>query len=80
MEVIATKRRIDVVWDKLADPDYQALLDVLAANKPFFTVQYEDAGGMNSMVAYAGDIKAKAWHRGAGIRYWSDVSVAFIEQ
>lgn len=80
LEVIATKRRLDVVWDKLADPDYKALLNVLAANKPFFTVQYEDAGGMASMTAYAGDISAAAWHRVGGVRYWSDVSVALIEQ
>ena len=81
MEVIrAGVRRLDVTWDKMADPDYQTLLNVLAANKPFFTVQYEDAGGPQTMICYAGDISAAAWHRVGGVRYWSDVSVALIEQ
>lgn len=81
MEVIrAGVRRLDVTWDKMADSDYQTLLNVLAAHKPFFSVQYEDAGGPQTMICYAGDISAAAWHRVGGVRYWSDVSVALIEQ
>lgn len=81
MEVVrAGVRRLDVTWAQMADPDYQTLLRVLQTNKPFFSVTYEDAGGPETMTCYVGDIAARAWHRVNGVRYWSDVSMAFIEQ
>jgi len=80
MEYIATKRRVDVVWRYIPDADLQVILNLLAANKPFFTLEYPDAGGQQTMTCYAGDINASLWHTRNGIRYWSEVSIAFIEQ
>ncbi len=80
MDVIATKRRVDVTWRYLPDADLQTILDVIAANKPFFTLQYPDAGGQQTMTCYAGDINTSLWHTVGGVRYWSEVSIPFIEQ
>lgn len=80
MEVIATKRRVDVTWKMLPDSDLKQILDLLAAHKPFFMLQYPDAGGTATMTCYAGDINTSLWHTVNGVRYWQEVSVAFIEQ
>jgi len=81
MEVVrAGIRRVDVVWRYLPDPDFQTILDLLMTNKPFFTLSYPDVGGQQTMTCYAGDINASLWHTRNGIRYWSEVSIAFIEQ
>lgn len=80
MEIIATKRRVDVVWKMLKDSELQQILDLITANKPFFSLEYPDAGGTKTMTCYAGDINAGLWHTKNGIRYWQDVSIAFIEQ
>ena len=80
IEYIATKRRVDVVWRYIPDADLQVILNLLAANKPFFTLEYPDAGGQQTITCYAGDINTSLWHTRNGIRYWSEVSIAFIEQ
>lgn len=81
MEVIrADVRRVDVTWKMLPDPELQTILSVLAAHKPFFTLQYPDAGGQQTMTCYAGDVNTTLWHTVNGVRYWSEVSVPFIEQ
>lgn len=81
MEVVrAGVRRVDVTWRYLPDADLQTILDVLAANKPFFSVRYPDAGGEQTMTAYVGDINAGLWHTVGGVRYWSEVTLALIEQ
>ena len=80
MEVIATKRRVDVVWKMLPDNELQKIIDTITANKPFFSLEYPDAGGTNTMTCYAGDIITSMWHTKNGIRYWEDVSIPFIEQ
>lgn len=81
MEVIrAGVRRIDVTWRYLPDPALRTILDVLRANKPFFTVQYEDGDSMGSMTAYAGDIRRIPGHKLHGVRYWKEVQVPLIEQ
>lgn len=79
MEYIATKRRVDVTWKYLPDADLQTILNVLAANKPFFTLEYPDAGGQQTMECYAGDISTTLWHTRGGTRYWEEVTVSFIE-
>jgi hypothetical protein len=78
--VRAGVRRVDVTWTKLRDDLYEEILDLLAANKPFFEFRYPDAGGTKSMVCYAGDINADIWHTINGVRYWDTVTIAFIEQ
>ena len=61
MEVVrAGIRRVDVTWRYLPDPQLQQILDLIAANKPFMTVEYPDAGGQQQMVAYTGDITYSA--------------------
>jgi len=80
MEYIATKRRVDVVWRYIPDADLQVILNLLAANKPFFTLEYPDAGGQQTITCYAGDINTSLWHTINGVRRWSEVSISFIEQ
>lgn len=81
MEVVrADIRRVDVVWRYMPDSELQKLLDVLAANKPFFELQYPDVGGQQTMTAYVGDVNTSLWHTVGGVRYWSEVSTSFIEQ
>lgn len=80
MEIIATKRRVDVVWKMLKDSELQQILDLITANKPFFSLEYPDAGGTKTMTCYAGDIVTSLWHTKNGIRYWEEVSIPFIEQ
>ncbi len=80
MDIIATKRRVDVVWKMLPDDELQKIIDTIAANKPFFPLEYPDAGGTKTMTCYAGDILTSLWHTKNGRRYWEDVSIAFIEQ
>ncbi len=80
MEVIATKRRVDVVWKMIKDSELQTIIDTITANKPFFSLTYPDAGGTKTMTCYAGDIVTSLWHTKNGVRYWEEVSIAFIEQ
>ena len=80
MELIATKRRVDVVWKMLPDDELKTIIDTITANKPFFSLEYPDAGGTKTMTCYAGDIVTSLWHTKNGIRYWEEVSIPFIEQ
>ncbi len=80
MELIATKRRVDVMWEMMPDADLKTLIDTITANKPFFIVEYPGAGGQKTMTCYVGDITTGLWHTIGGIRYWKEVSVPFIEQ
>lgn len=80
MDLIATKRRVDVTWRMMPDDQLTQLLDAINANKPFFTVTYPDAGGQKTMTAYVGDINTSLWHTIGGVRYWQEVRLAFIEK
>jgi hypothetical protein len=80
MELIATKRRVDCVWAMITDNELQVIIDTITANKPFFSLEYPDAGGTKTMTCYAGDIVTSLWHTKNGIRYWEEVSIPFIEQ
>jgi hypothetical protein len=80
MELIATKKRVDITWKMLPDNELQKIIDTITANKPFFSLQYPDAGGSKIMTCYAGDIITSLWHTIDGVRYWEEVSVPFIEQ
>jgi hypothetical protein len=80
MELIATKRRVDVVWTMLPDDELKTIIDTITANKPFFTLEYPDVGGTKTMTCYAGDIITSLWHTKNGVRYWEEVSIGFIEQ
>lgn len=80
MEIIATKRRVDVVWKMLPDNDLKTIIDIITAHKPFFSLAYPDAGGTQTMTCYTGDIVTSLWHKIGGVRHWEEVSIAFIEQ
>ena len=80
MELIATKRRVDCVWRMLPDSDLKLIVDTITANKPFFSLEYPDTGGNETMTCYAGDIVTSLWHTKNDVRYWEEVSIGFIEQ
>ena len=80
MELIATKRRVDCVWAMITDNELQVIIDTITANKPFFSLEYPDAGSSQTMTCYSGDIVTSLWHTKNGVRYWEEVSVGFIEQ
>jgi hypothetical protein len=80
MELIATKKRVDITWKMLPDNELQKIIDTITSNKPFFTLTYPDTGGSKTMTCYAGDIITSLWHTNNGVRYWEDVSIGFIEQ
>jgi len=80
MDIIATKRRVDVVWKMLPDSELQKIINAITANKPFFSLEYPDAGEQKTMTCYVGDIVTSLYHTIGGVRYWSDVSIPFIEQ
>ena len=80
MELIATKKRVDITWKMLPDNELQKIIDTITANKPFFSLEYPDAGGTKTMTCYAGDIITSLWHTKNGVRYWEEVSIGFIEQ
>ena len=80
LEIIATKKRVDVTWKILPDSDLKAIINTITANKPFFTLEYPDAGGSKTMTCYSGDILTGLWHTKNGVRYWEEVTIPFIEQ
>jgi hypothetical protein len=80
MDIVATKRRVDVVWKMIKDSELQTIINTITANKPFFSLTYPDAGGTKTMTCYAGDITTSLWHTVNGVRYWQEVSIPFIEQ
>ena len=81
MEVIRPGvRRVDVTWILIPDAEWQTILNILAANKPFFQLKYPDAGGTQTMTCYVGDIITTLWHTVGGVRRWKEAQTAFIEQ
>ena len=80
MDIIATKRRVDVVWKMVPDSELQTIIDTITANKPFFSLEYPDTRGSKTMTCYAGDIITSLWHTKNGVRFWEDVQISFIEQ
>lgn len=80
MELIATKRRVDVSWRMISDTDLNLIINTINTHKPFFTLQYPDVGGLKTMTCYVGDINTSIWHTVDGVRYWKEVTIPFIEQ
>lgn len=82
MDVIATKTKVDLSWDKLPEADLRALITALEA-QVFYQLSYPDARdntGQATITAYTGDINYSAWHRVNGVRYWESIKVSLIEQ
>lgn len=74
-------RRLTVTWEYLPDPLLREILDLLAAFKPFVDLEYEDAGKIETMTAAVeGEIEYGMAHKVRGVRYWSHISIAFVER
>lgn len=80
MDIIATKRRVDVTWKFISDTDLALIVDTITAHKPFFTLRYPEAGRERTITCYAGDINTSLWHTIGGVRTWEECTIAFIEQ
>jgi len=81
MDIIATKRRLDLSWEIIEDNELQKILDLLDS-RVFHKVVYPDpqSGEEYPITAYVGDINQEIFQERGGIRYWRDVSMALIEQ
>lgn len=73
-------RRVDVTWRFLPDAELMAILDAIAAHRPFFEVRFPDVGGEQTILCYKGDITHNRWHTINGVKTWRDVTIPFIEQ
>lgn len=80
MEIIATKRRLDLRWEIITDTELQNIMNTLES-RVFHTVIYPDPqkGENATITAYAGDINYDVWQK-IGNRYWRNVSISLIEQ
>ncbi len=81
MELIATKRQVQLGWAVIAAPDLDYILDLLDTGV-FHQLTFPDPQGGESMTitVYVGDISYKAWQYRDGVRYWRDVSITLIER
>ena len=80
MEIIAIKRAISLVYNIISGTELGAVLTALEAT-PFHTLRYPDPqGAERTTTVYVGDIKESAWHTVGGERFWTGVSINFIEQ
>lgn len=82
MEIIAIKRKLELEWDKIAEPDLKFVLNLLEG-QTFHQVAYPDpqgAAGELTITTYVGDINKRTWHRVGGIRHWEQVRIGLIER
>lgn len=73
-------RRIEAKWKRLKDSDLQHILNVIDANKPFFTLEYPDVGGQQTKTVYSGDARYSLYKIENGERVWDEITIPFIEQ
>lgn len=81
MEIIAIKRRLDCKWSIIKGSDLKRILDLLDS-KVFHTVTYPDpkTGENHTITCYVGDINMTVSQIINADRYYTDVSIALIEQ
>lgn len=79
MEYITTKRRLNVMWSYMKDSDFQDMLSFFRLHKPFFNVVYNVSGTEEDYLCYCGNIDTKLGYILNGIRYWEEITIAFIE-
>ena len=81
MDIIATKRRLDLSWEIIEDNELQKILDLLDS-RVFHTVVYPDpqSGEEYTITAYVRDINQEIFQKRGGVRYWRGVTLALIEQ
>ena len=83
VEIIAYKRRLQVTWALMRDPDLQTLLTLLEDHGPFVQVDFAPEGAEpQSMVAAVEEpIETGLWYKAPdGSRFWRDVTVTFVER
>lgn len=83
MDIIASKRRIDIGWNMIQEVDIQPILSLLGS-RSFHKITYPDPeyGDDHDIIAYRGDVVATptSIYSPSGSRYWADVQIALIEQ
>lgn len=78
IDIIAEKRKFPFKYEIISGPKLKIITDIIRFN-PFFTLEYEDDGVLQSAIVYSGAItKTKA--RTGNVWYWKNVSFDFIEQ
>jgi len=81
MEIIAKKRRLDCKWSIIKGSELKTILDLLDS-KTFHQVTYPDpqTGENTTITCYVGDINMTVFQPINTDRYYTDVSIALIEQ
>lgn len=80
MEIIATKRKIDMTWMHLSKTQYQQLLDLVS--NTFFDVRYPDpqTGTSRTGTFYVGDRTLGGLDYIDGVMHWRDCKFSVIER
>lgn len=80
MEIIATKRKLDLMWMHLTKSEYQQLLNLVAP--AFFNVEYPDpqTGNLRTGVFYVGDRTIGGLTYKDGEMQWRDIKFNVIER
>jgi len=80
IDFIARKRRIDIVWNALTQAQKDSLLNAIHDRAPLFYIQLiEESGTVLEMKCYVGNRKMKMGWMISGQRYWTDITIAFVE-
>lgn len=79
IEIIATKRKLELQWPVLTAAQLSTLLGLMSATT--FTVVYSDpvTGAARTMTAYKGDRSLGMLFYNAGVPSWKDTKVSLIE-
>lgn len=80
MDIVATKRKITLSYNMIADGDYATIRALKRPGRVFYSVTFPGPGGNETMTAYFGDITDRAWHTIGGVRWWQDVQISLIER
>lgn len=80
LEIITTKRKLEMSWSYLSQSDLAFLFQSIAGT--FFTVEYPDPedGTTKTGTFYKGDRSAGAIDYKDGVMRWKDCKVNFIER
>lgn len=82
MDVIAIKRKIELIWKVISGKHLKQILDLLETSA-FHQVEYPDPqtpGTLTTKTMYVGDIPIDDLVRSDGSYYWKDVRIALIEK
>jgi len=80
IDYIATKKVVNVVWGTLTDAEAQQIINTINANKPFFTLEFTDAGGTATITAYAEKIQRSIKSVYGGEIIWAGMQITFKER